>query len=489
MRIQKSTQALRKQRLSFDENLQTSPNSLFTNSRVILALAVVTGITLRFYRLEIVSMTADEGATWAAAAAPVESLLRLQPQLDAGKLAVYDLLLHFWMNLFGDGLLAMRSFSVAADTASILLMYVVVREISLVLGGWELTRAQLAGAFAAFLFATNVEFVQSARTARMYPLMTAAALAQIFFFVRVQHEGRILNCVLTAIFLALAISVNFTAAWLLVSEGIWLTYLMAARWRSWPGVQLRVARPASALAAGIALLLPFVHAALTVSRAAVAQGALDWISYQAPLGWSYNVLRNDAGNRLLFRFLFALAFFSFWRNRRQARLVPAFLALLTVGPFMTVATLSLYGMPMMVHRYVLLAIIGFLGLAATGAVAFQSTLGRRLVFVAIVWLSVRALRHLSPFWVDWKKAVTVASAGSSSTTRIVVVPGYAVNAVRYYLSPERRALAVGVDRQCGDARILIVSPGHPVSATYMSELKACYPLLLGRATRVEIRAR
>ena len=69
--------------------------------RVLLAVSVAAGIALRFYRLDAMSMTADEGAAWAAAVEPLRGLLRLQPQLDAGKLAVYDLLLHYWIAAFG----------------------------------------------------------------------------------------------------------------------------------------------------------------------------------------------------------------------------------------------------------------------------------------------------------------------------------------------------------------------------------------------------
>ncbi|MBV8450789.1 MAG: hypothetical protein JOZ29_00760 [Deltaproteobacteria bacterium] len=450
---------------------------------------MLAGIALRFYRLDAVSMTADEGAAWAAAAAPVRRLLQLQPQLDAGKLAVYDLLLHYWIELFGDSLRSMRGLSSAIDTISILLMYVVVRELYQVFADGKLKIGELAGGFAALMFATNVAVVQSARTARMYPLMTAAELAQIFFFVRAQRYGGPLNCIPAAVFLALAIAANFTAAFLFAGEGLWVAYLLVARWKCWPGGQLRVAAPALSLTAGIALLLPFAPAAVAVSRTAIADGALDWIRYRPPLDWSYDLLRNDAGNRSLFRLFLALAAFGLWRHQRWAPLAPMFMAVAAVAPFAAVAVLSLFGRPMMVDRYVLLALIAFLGLAATGAAAIESILGRILVFAVIIWLSARALKHSSAFWVDWKKAAAIACAEAPANAEISVVPGYAVNVVRYNLPPKRRLLAVGADSQCGDSQILIVSPGRPIAPAQISELKACYPRLLGQATRVEVRSR
>jgi mannosyltransferase len=473
----------------FCHYLRDCLTSHVTVARMLLVVAIAAGTAVRFYRLDAVSMTADEGAAWAAAAEPVNRLLQLQPQLDSGKLALYDLLLHYWIGIFGDSLRSMRSLSAAIGTVSILLIFAVMRELYRVFADQQWKTGELAGGFAALMFATNVALVQSARTARMYPLMTAAELAQILFFVRAQRHGGVFNYILTAVFLALAIAANFTAVFLVGAESIWVGYLLLARWRRWPGVRLRIAGPALSLGAGFALLLPFAPAALAASRVAVRVGALDWIRYQSPLSWSYDVLRNDAGNKSLFRLFLVLAAFGIWRHRSEAPLAPIFMAAAMAGPFAAVALLGLFGRPMMVERYVLLALIAFLALAATGAAAIGSKLGRILVFLLIVWLSVRAFRHSSGFWVDWKTAVAIACAGSSGQAVIGVVPSYAVSVVRYNLPPERRPLALGLDSQCGNSQILIVNPGGLLSQRSMSELNACYPHLLGRATRVEVRAR
>jgi mannosyltransferase len=457
--------------------------------RVLLGAAVAAGTALRFGRLDAFSMTADEGAAWAAAVEPVHGLLQLQPQLDSGKLALYDLLLHCWIRIFGDSLSSIRGLSAAIGSVSIVLVFAMIRELCQTFADGESKSGELAAGFAALMFATNVGLVQSARTARMYPLMTAAELAQIFFFIRTHRQPNILNCILASLFLAVAIAANFTAAFLVLGEGIWIGYLLLARKMGGRGAKLRMAGPALSLAAGVALLLPFLPAAVAVSRAAVRGGAIDWIRYQAPLSWSYDVLRNNVGNRSLFRVLLGLAAFGIWRHRSDAVLPSIFMAAAIVGPFAAVAILSLLGRPMMVERYVMPAQIGFLGLAAIGAAAFRSRIGAILVLVVIVWLSARALRHSSGFWVDWKGAAAIACANSSTYTEIGVVPEYAVNAVRYHLPPERRALALGLDSRCGSSQILILSPGAFIPSGYISELDGCYPQLLGRATRVEVRAR
>ena len=452
--------------------------------RVVLTLAVLIGMVLRFHRLDDVSMTGDEGFVWAAAAQSVSRLLQLQPMLDSGKLAFYDLLLHYWIAIFGDSLRSMRGLSAAIDTFSILLMFALVRELYQAFADQAVKTGELAGGFAALLFATNLAIVQSGRTARMYSLMTAAELGEMFFFVRAQRRGRMSDNILTALFLALAIAANFTAAFILVSQACWLAYLLIAKSKRLPGAALNAAGPALSLLGGLALLLPWRRAARSLLREGMRNRDFGWIPYQPPIHWSYEVLRASTGNEWLFTLLLALAAFAIWRHRNKTRLVPMFIAAAMVGPFAGVAMASLVGVPMMVDRYVLIAVVAFLGLAAMGAASFESKFARIVILSLIVW-SAKAVKPPS---VDWRRAAAIASAASFANAKIGVVPVFAVDVVRYHLPPERRFSAVGLKSQCGDPHLLIVSPGS-ISQPFMSALKACYPRLLGRDEFLEIRSR
>ena len=462
-------------------------SSQVTAGRAVLAVAIATGVVLRFHRLDFVGLSLDEGYAWAAAAEPVSRLLELQPQLDSGKLAVYDLLLHYWIEIFGDSLRSMRSLSAAIDSISILLIYALVRELYLAFA--EAEAGELAGGFAALLFATNVTLLRSARTARMYPLMTAAELAQILFFVCAQRRGRVSDVILTAVFLALAIAANFTAAFILLSEAFWLAYLLAARWKGLPGADLHVVAPALSLITGLVLLLPSVQSAIPLLRGDVRYQGFGWIAYRPPLQWSYEVLGGSAFNKAPFGLFLVLAAIGIWRHRSKAPLIPMFMAAATIGPFAAVAVASLFAIPMMVDRYVLIAVVTFLGLAAIGAASFESKLGRILVFILIVRGSAHALKHSATFWVDWRQAVGMACAVSRADAEIGVVPGDAVHVVRYYLPPRRRPLAIGLYSKCGGSQLLILCPGRLIPPTYMSALKACYPHIVCRVTRAEVRAR
>ena len=61
----------------------------------ILVLAIAVGAWLRFANLGADEMSSDEGASWAAAAAPtIREVVRRQASLNAGKLAVHELAMH-----------------------------------------------------------------------------------------------------------------------------------------------------------------------------------------------------------------------------------------------------------------------------------------------------------------------------------------------------------------------------------------------------------
>jgi hypothetical protein len=318
----------------------------------------------------------------------------------------------------------------------------------------------------------------------MYSLMTAAELGEILFFVRAQRRGSISDNILTAVFLALAVASNFTAALLLVGQALWLTYLVIARTKRLPGCELYAGGPSMALVGGLSLLLPWRRAATSLLRFGARNRDFGWIPYQPPIHWSYQVLRSSTSNEWLFALLVALAVFAVWHHWNRSRLIPLFMVVTMAGPLAAVAIADWLGVPMMVDRYVLITVIAFLGLVAIGAASFESQSGP-IIILALVLCSVKTVKPPS---VNWRQAASIASAASVGNANIGVVPVFAVNVVRYHLPPEQRLLAIGLNSQCGNPRILIVSPGS-VPLPFMSTLKACYPRLLGRDQFLEVRSR
>ena len=227
----------------------------------LLVLALVLGAILRFQGLGVrISPPTKAPRGRPLPTAGVSEVVAMEHQLDPGKLPLYDLLLHGWIRLFGDSVAAMRAMSALLGTIAIVLVFAAVREVCRSLGGQSgAAIGDLAGGFAALIYAVNFMMVTSDRTVRMYPVAMSAELVQIFFLVRAQRRGGWLNYAGAAIFTAAMIAANFTACFLLAGRGpvAWMPVGGERRWER--GAEgLAIFRPGAALAAGVALLAPLL---------------------------------------------------------------------------------------------------------------------------------------------------------------------------------------------------------------------------------------
>jgi hypothetical protein len=457
---------------------------------VLLAVALIVGAHLRFHRLARFDMSGDEGASWAAASAPsLQQVADIERRGDPGKLALYDVLLHEWIADFGDSLFAMRAMSAALGTIAIVLVFIAVREVcgSLV-DEPAAAVGELAGAFAALLYATNLQMVLSDRTVRMYPLVMCAELLQITFFVRAQRSGGMLNSIGIAIFTALMIASNFTSVFLIVAEALWLGWLLlAALWNA-QSRQLAVFRPGCTLAAGFAILIPWLPGAVASSRRSV--GWLDWIKLQ-PISWPYTTLRDSTGNDSLFWIFVALAAFGVWRQWRSARLVVGFFTAWVAGPILAVIAVTYLIHPLEFPRYVLIAFVGMFAFAALGAASLRSTALRVLLAVLLIHFSVGPVHD----WVRhsdeaaWRDATLLAAQRTTRGEQVAVFPGWCINVVRFYMPRERRDDVAEAGKLCGVAPVLVMSGFNLSPPAAVARMDACYPRTLVELPLIQVRSR
>jgi len=459
---------------------------------LLLLIAIVIGAHLRFHGLARVDMNGDEGASWTAASAPsVRQVAEIERQLDPGKLALYDVMLHEWIGVFGESLFAMRAMSAALGTIAIVLIFVVAREVCRSLADESAAAiGELTGAFAALLYATNLEMVLSDRVVRMYPLVMCAELLQVTFFVRAQRRDGMSNYFGIALFTAAMVASNFTSMFLLGAEGLWLGWLLLATLWDAQSRRLAVFRPGCALAAGIAILLPWLPRAFASSRNAVKWGAIDWIKLQ-PISWPYTTLLNSTGDDTLFWILVALAAFGVWRQWRSGRLVVEFFAFWTAGPMLAVMAVTYLIHPLEFPRYVLISFVGMFTLAALGAASMRFTALSIALAVLLIHLSVGPVhdrvRHSDE--AAWRDATRLATLRTTAQEQVAVIPPFCINVVRFYLPPKRRVAAVAMTDQCGQAPVLILSGRSITPPEQIAVAEACYPRVIAKLNQVEVRAR
>ncbi len=459
---------------------------------LLLLIAIVIGAHLRFHRLARFDMNGDEGASWAAASGPnVQQVAKLEQQLDPGKLALYDVMLHEWIGVLGDSLFTMRALSAALGTIATVLVFVAVREICRSLGGEAAAAVgEVAGAFAALLYATNLEMVLSDRVVRMYPLVLCAELLQITFFVRAQRRGGRSNYFGIAVFTAAMVAANFTSIFLIATETLWLGWLLLAALWDAQSRRLAVFLPGCALVAGIAMLLPWMPRAFASSRKAMNGRALAWIKLQ-PISWPYVTLRNSTGNDMLFWILVALAAYGVWRQWRSGRLAVEFFAFWTAGPMLAVMTVTYLIHPLEFPRYVLISFVGMFALAALGAASVRFTALSIALAILLIHVSIDPVhdrvRHSDE--VAWRDATRLATIRTTKGEQVAVIPPYCINVVRFYMPSERRDAAVAMVDQCGQAPVLILSSRNFVPPERIAIAKACYPRVIAKLNLVEVRAR
>jgi uncharacterized membrane protein len=461
----------------------------------LLLLALALGGFLRFFALGRREMSADEGASWAAAAAStITQVLQLQPRLNPGKFAVHEIALHGWVNVFGDGLTAMRALSAVAGTLAIAGVFFVARELfalddGVIIGAKKGTFEVRAGtpsepvaAFAAVFFAVNLVFIKYAQEVRMYSIALLCALMQVGFFLRSLRRAAPAPLLLTATFTALAIASTFTMLLILVPEGLWLAYL---GWRQGKALSRRIASSALALIGGLALLIAPAVIYLRARAHAPALLAYAWASL--PPMWAPISMFNKALGNVAFPFFLGLAFWGIARGWRPWRDALVFLLLWMLVPPTLVLAASYLIRPMFVERYLLASIVPFILLGAAGIGNIRGLWAQSSLLALVILLAVGHIYSYRshPHDVQWREAVQAVTA---TTGRIVAVaPPYAVDVVRYYLADSSNNWSIVPGPTNAATAAIVADQG--VSPFEAARISATCPRLLIRLRGVTVRRR
>jgi hypothetical protein len=486
-----------------DVHVGSEPDAVKRATRLILILAVALGAGLRFYRLGAEELSRGEAAAWTAAAAPdFRSVFLASNQLDPGKAGIYDLVLHLWIAAFGDAAGPMRSLSALLGTFAIVLIFFAVREIFLVFDDDRSAPiAWNAAGFAALLYACNWQMITIERTARMYPLMLVAVFGQLWAFTRAHRDRGAWVIVIAALCTDLAVAANFTSLFFFIAEAIWLAYL---RFVIGVGIfvpkgagELSLGRPAAALLLAAALFLPIGITDARIAMEVLHAGILGSIAPR-PLWWPFHALKVMVGNAAFWPLLL-LAAFGIWRMRGRGH-ATAFLLFWVIVPFALLELVSYGVTPLMVERYGLISMTGYLVLAAVGVACLPNVSLRYLVAALVVGQS---LAHVHRHWrapedVQWREAAQFAVQAAPKNSSIAVMPPQEpLLVLKYYLPPSARQRLVSADAmldssriwrmRCGTAPVLIASTELP--APSLAQAQVCYPQLLRRFRLVEVRGR
>jgi hypothetical protein len=455
-----------------------------------LGLALAIGASLMFVRLGTDQLSGDESLTWAAASAPtVADVVRIQHQVNSGKLAFHELLLREWMSVFGESETAMRSLSAIFGLVSLLLVFFLTNELLSAPPGdragarMDRPDPQAVAALATLICALSIPLLKVSREARMYSMMLALMLAQMYFLLRAWRRGGAANYAALSVFTAGAVAANFTALLALLCEGLWLVWL---RIRPQPGGAPPDAigpwKLAGAVGLGFALLLPF-SSGLVNGVTGVERGDFRWIA--APLRWEPIATFESAIGTLVFPLLTLLAIagaIAWWKRRARRDGFVFAMLVLWMPPIVLMAGTWLV-MPMLVTRYIVVSFVPLYILAAIGIASMNSNAMYASALAATLVLSgARAINYLRvPRNDQIRQACAAALAMTGPHGRIGTVRDYYL--VRYYMPPDRRSDVVQLTRRGNFDRfsdVPVVILGSHARPNDLALFEHFYPHLVGR---------
>lgn len=178
--------------------------------RIISLIALLlAGVLLRFFRLDLQSFWFDEAASVFFAGQPTWEAFFGVIRQDVHP-PFYFVLLHYWLELFGDSDFITRSFSAVCATASLPLYYVLARSV--------LPRKQAY--FALAIFALSGFQIWYAQEARAYALIVLMGIVLLILFFRFLSSPTYKTAIGHALIAALLLYTHYLASLFLLAEAI-----------------------------------------------------------------------------------------------------------------------------------------------------------------------------------------------------------------------------------------------------------------------------
>ncbi|MCL5044534.1 MAG: hypothetical protein M1336_04530 [Deltaproteobacteria bacterium] len=466
----------------------------------LLGLALMLGAALRLAALNSRGMSADEGATWAAAAAPSwhEVIVR-QALRDPGTLAANDLLLHGWIALFGQGLARMRALAALLGTLCIALLWLLVRELTALAAVGAASRApdesvcagpgmpaglslDYAASVSALLFAVNLAPVKYARELRTYTLALLLLTLQVWALLRLYRRGGFGAGLAVVVFTVLAPAVHLMSLLAVAAELFWASLLLVAAPVN-SAARARSLRAMLVLALGLVLGLPALGWLFGLTLAGFQSGAFQWI--KPPALWAPVSFFSKAAGSFAFPVLALLALWGAvaWWRRSNAGI--ALLLLWMWFPPLALLAGSYLLSPMFVERYAVSSLVPFYVLAAIGVCAMPR---RRDAWLALCVSVLLALGHDWGYYAKrhglaWQAAALTAARAVGPGETIAVAPAFAEDVVCYYAGNRAKVRGVTAGESVEGRPVLVVTARGLTDKEYAA-LRARYPRIVARWGRL-----
>lgn len=414
---------------------------------VILSAIFLAGAWLRLTLLDRQSLWFDEADVVVRAQQSLLDVLRtfVRPGENG---PLYNLLLHFWIQVFGPSETSVRMPSAIAGLLAIPVMYVV---------GWR-TLGRRAGLFAAGLLAISPYDVWYSQEAKMYAIAVLLTLVSTACFIEALTGNKRRWWAGYVIVTTLAFYFHVTTVLIFVAQSAFFV----VTWPHWPG------RHRAWLISIGALTLPYVPIALWALRV-VLGGANTWQpkvtlwqmtqieATKFAVNRAKDLVTEARGTRVygLAAVLGVLTtglagWGSDHRSIKVDRRWVVFFILLVVLPILMFYVIT-FKQPLFNDRYLIMALPFYLLLVAAGlrgleARAWPLAMVLCVALIAYAWMPLRDINrsNLSQKE-DWRSAYEYVVQRAEPNDLLLIHPGYLITTYDYYaeLDPSLKTLKAG----------------------------------------------
>ena len=452
-----------------------------------LGVAVALASALRFAFLTDESFWGDEGTSVAVARLGSTEIAHFTSAFDTHP-PLYYTLLHYWLAVFGDSELAVRSLSAVLGVLAVPVAFALARQVS---------KSAACGLGAAFLVSASPIQVEYSQEARMYTLLALTAGASALCLARLWRSSDRASVALYVVTTAAMLYTHAYGLFVLFAEAV---YVLVS-WRlSGSDGRCRARRFGIGGAAALALFAPWAAVLLrqTIREVEGREGAtLDWLgapgsrdAWDTVVQWWGAPFSAMIGSAIAL-IAIALAAWAWFRERRSALRDPRgrerpilLLAVLTVVPLALPYVISrLTPVHIFLYRYTTASAFAFAVLIAV--VVFRLHPALRLVTFALLFTTLLAgtgAYYARATKTDIRSAVSLIEPQARSGDLIVVEPSWQWPVVGYYLPPHSGGVESDLDRVTSHRLEAIKARGGHVWLLHTYELA-------GGATEAPLAAR
>ena len=177
---------------------------------LLLFIILLAGTVLRFYQIDEWSIWVDE--SWSMKFADLSFIDYFTGEYGDVHPPFYYILLKWWMLVFGNSEIAIRSLSAVSGCLSIVIIYIVGR----------LLFNRNTGLVSAFILALAVFHIQYSQNARMYELLSLLAILSYYFLIKLTVKTDIRISTGYVIFTILLIYTHFAGLFLVIAQNVYV---------------------------------------------------------------------------------------------------------------------------------------------------------------------------------------------------------------------------------------------------------------------------